>query len=124
MKTHKDNLQVECEKLHPAAEWAIGQYFDATAIDCTTAVVLKILDGKCKMLPGEKAAILEIYDVVRTNSGVLFDEPVHQLIERARKQSEDVVLECIHELRQYAEMKIPRPVMKKYKAMLRTGLFG
>ena len=65
------SMQEPVTKLHPAAEWAMSQVFTATEVDCTTAVVLKILDGKCKMLPGEKAAILEIYEVVREKSSLI-----------------------------------------------------
>lgn len=116
--------------MHPAAEWASTQNFDSMEVDCTTTVVLKILDGKCKMLPGEKAAIFEIYDVVRNNTGEIFNDMTHQEIAEARINfeketgSNDQVLQRIHELRVYAESKIPKPTMKTYKAMLRDGLFG
>lgn len=112
------------ETLHPAAEWASEQSFSSTDVDCTTTVVLKILDGKCKMLPGEKAAIFEIYDVVRMADGFLFDNEAHQTIDKARHDSDETVLQRVHDLRVYAEASIPKPVMKKYKAMLREGLFG
>jgi len=115
-------------RLHPAAQWAQETPFDATQVDCTTAVVLKILDNKCKMLPGEKAAIMAIYDVVKPQSGKLFDTEALRTIEAARFAPNDTpsntVLQTIHELRIYAETHIPKPVMKRYKAMLRDGLFG
>jgi len=38
-------------------------------VDCTTAVVLKILDNKCKMHDGEKAAVMHVYDFVKDNPG-------------------------------------------------------
>lgn len=100
------------------------QTFSSTDVDCTTTVVLKILDGKCKMLPGEKAAIMEIYDVVRSNAGTLFENEAHQTISSARHGDNGLVLPHIHELRVYAETNIPKSVMKKYKARLREGLFG
>jgi hypothetical protein len=111
-------------KLHPAAAWAQETEFDTSAVDCTTTVVLKILDNKCKMLPGEKAAIMAIYDVVKPETGKLFDAEALQAIEAARFAPNDKVLQTIHELRVYAEEHIPKPVMKRYKAMLRDGLFG
>jgi hypothetical protein len=117
-------MQIPLSKTHPAAEWAAEQNFSSVEVDCTTTVVLKILDNKCKMLPGEKAAIMEIYDVVRTVPGALFDAAAHQSIDQARQQADASVLERIHQLRVYAEQKIPKPVMKKYKARLREGLFG
>jgi hypothetical protein len=111
-------------KLHPAAEWALETTFTTSHVDCTTAVVLKILDNKCKMLPGEKAAIMEIYDVVRQLPGEIFSAETHQEIDRARSAPDSAVALVIHELRVYAEANIPKPVMKAYKAMLRDGLFG
>ena len=45
-------------------------------------------------------------------------------IDQARTQTGIKLMAHIHELRVYAESKIPRLVMKKYKAMLREGLFG
>ena len=102
----------------------LEQTFDPSAVDCTITVVLKILDGKCKMLPGEKAAIMAIYDVIQHETGVLFDLEAHVSIEKARQMAGKDVMERIHELRLYAEDGIPKPVMKKYKAMLREGLFG
>lgn len=109
---------------HPATLWAQQTSFDSAQVDCTTAVVLKILDNKCKMLPGEKAAILCIYDVVKSRPGRLFDESTHRLITKARTEVDDSLLEQIHTLRLHAEASIPKPVMKAYKAILRDGLFG
>jgi hypothetical protein len=111
-------------RLHPAAEWARETEFDTTAVDCTTTVVLKILDNKCKMLPGEKAAIMAIYDVIKQQPSELFDADALRIIEQARQEPGKVVLQNIHHLRIYGEEHIPKPVMKRYKAMLRDGLFG
>lgn len=111
-------------KVHPAAAWAASQIFSAIEIDCTTTVVLKILDGKCKMLPGEKAAIMEIYDVVNAGEGKLFGPHHLQVIRMARNTPAEEIMQLIHELRVYAESNIPKPVMKQYKARLRDGLFG
>jgi hypothetical protein len=111
-------------KLHPAAVWAQQTAFNTTQVDCTITVVLKILDNKCKMLPGEKAAIMAIYDVVKRQSTELFDAEALQIIELARQQPGKAVLQNIHHLRVYGEEHIPKAVMKSYKAMLRQGLFG
>ena len=107
--------------LHPATEWASSRDFSPQEVDCTTAVVLKILDGKCKMLPGEKTAVLAIYDVVRGQTAPLFDADTHRQIASARDGSPDS--DAIHALRCHAEAAIPKPVMKAYKAVLRAGLF-
>lgn len=112
------------KKLHPAAEWAMSHSFDEIEVDCTITVVLKILDGKCKMSAGEKAAIMEIYDVVRHFPGKLFNDDTHMCIDHARSSLDELNRVEIHRLRVYAESEIPKPIMKKYKAMLRHGLFG
>lgn len=109
---------------HPAAEWALETGFDAVQVDCTTAVVLKILDGKCKMSQGEMAAILAIYDVVHDMFPPLLGDAVHEAIRALRAQDSDAARERIHQLRMQAEAEIPKPVMKSYKAFLRDGLFG
>jgi len=111
-------------KVHPAAAWAAGQAFSAIEIDCTTTVVLKILDGKCNMLPGEKAAIMEIYDVIIADDGELFGPDDLNAIHVARNRSTEEIMHRIHALRLYAEAMIPKPVMKQYKARLRDALFG
>jgi hypothetical protein len=109
---------------HPAAQWAIETGFDPEQVDCTTAVVLKILDNKCKMLSGEKAAIMSIHDAVRQRPSRLFDASVYRVIDDVRLHPDPAVLEAIHALRVRAEAVIPKPVMKRYKAFLRDGLFG
>ncbi len=111
-------------KPHPAAEWAAQTTFSPRQVDCTTAVVLKILDNKCKMLPGEKAAVMAVYDVVKNQPGELLDGKVHASIARARFQGDAQLMQHIHSLRIEAEARIPKPVMKAYKAVLREGLFG
>ena len=117
-------MNTAVEKIHPATAWAQEMTFDAAQVDCTTTVVLKILDNKCKMLPGEKAAVMCIYDVVKLQAGTLFDDAAHATISQAREQPDEATLKKIHELRVYAEANIPKPVMKAYKAVLRDGLFG
>ena len=111
-------------QLHPAAQWAVLAGFTPEQVDCTTAVVLKILDNKCKMLPGEKLAVMAIYDAVRHLAAPLFDRAVHDAISAARLQPDPTALDAIHPLRVHAEAAIPKPVMKHYKAFLREGLFG
>jgi hypothetical protein len=109
---------------HPAAQWAVEVGFNPEQIDCTTTVVLKILDNKCKMLPGEKAAVMAIYDAIRHLCAPLFDSAVHDAISAARLQPSPAALDAIHQFRVHAEAVIPKPVMKHYKAFLRDGLFG
>jgi hypothetical protein len=117
-------LAQQADSLHPAVEWAQQAGFAPQQVDCTTAVVLKILDNKCKMLPGEKAAVFAIYDTVKHLPAILFDEPVHTIIATARCQADADTQLDIHTTRVAAEAQIPKPVMKNYKAFLRDGLFG
>ena len=109
--------------IHPAANWARTQTFTPEQVDCTTAVVLKILDGKCKMSTGEKAAVIAIYSVTQTQPGQLFDTAIHTCIEKARMKRA-AMAPLIHQLRLEAESRIPKPTMKAYKDVLRSGLYG
>jgi hypothetical protein len=38
-------------------------------IDCVVTVMLKILDGKCKMRPAEKIVMTLLYDQIKTKAG-------------------------------------------------------
>lgn len=109
---------------HPAAQWALEVGFNAEQMDCTTAVVLKILDNKCKMLPGEKAAVLSIYDTLRQLHVQLFGKAVHEAIQAMRLSPSEEVVAAIHQFRVQAEASIPKPMMKSYKTLLRDALFG
>jgi hypothetical protein len=121
---NKEKDEQEKSSQHPAAEWAKETAFDAMEVDCTTTVVLKILDNKCKMLPGEKVAVMAVYDVIKGRHANLFSDDTHEVITAARNEPNYEVLETIHELRLFAEANIAKPVMKAYKAKLRYGLFG
>lgn len=99
--------------------WAAEREFDPIHIDCATTLMLKILDGKCKMNTDEKQVMAVIYDVVKNRQGILLDDAIHHLITDARKHLSEQLIEEVYELRLYAEQMISRPVMKAYKAMLR-----
>jgi hypothetical protein len=100
-------------------EWAKETAFDPLQIDCATSLMLKILDGKCKMNEDEKQVMAVIYDVVKHKPAKLLDSSVHSLIASARNQTNEQLIEQVYEQRLYAEQMISRPVMKAYKAMLR-----
>lgn len=102
-----------------AVDWAEAHLHDPVHIDCTTAVMLKILDGKCKMDQQEKDTIAILYDVIKSRPGKLLDSSHHRLIEIARRQNSDDIIMQVYEQRLYAETMITRPVMNAYKAMLR-----
>lgn len=105
--------------------WLDRHVHDPQQLDCTTAVALKILDGKCKMPEHERASMLTLYQHCRAHPGALFDEHHHALIGQALACPDDTQLDgAIHRLRRYAEASIPKAVMKVYKAQLRRELFS
>lgn len=105
------------------ATWVRAHPLSPTHVDCATTVMLKILDGKCKMNGEQKVVMAYLYDEVRDRPGDLFGEPFHELIARGRAAIDDELREEIYERRLLAETQLSRPVMKAFKAMLRqTGL--
>jgi hypothetical protein len=110
---------------HPAAAWALQAQLEPIHIDCVAAIMLKILDGKCKMNPAEMDAVAAMYDVLLGRPGALLPADIHPLIGRARSAPDEALLEAVYERRVLAETMISRPVMKGFKAMLRAeGVIG
>ncbi|GAB6042955.1 hypothetical protein [Endothiovibrio diazotrophicus] len=106
------------------AAWAAAHPLSPTHVDCATAVMLKILDGKCKMDAEEKGVMALLYDQVKSCPGNLLGEAIHQLIADSRGELDDGQRMRIYEQRVFAETMISRPVMKGFKAMIREeGLF-
>jgi hypothetical protein len=108
--------------LHPAAQWALNTRFEPAHLDCVTAIMLKILDGKCKMGEAEKAALTAVYDAAMNRPGQSLGDDVHALIAQARQGTNHALDEAIHAWRVRAETQIPKPVMKGFKQLLRTSL--
>ncbi len=109
---------------HPAAVWAVEAPLDPLQVDCVTALMLKILDHKCKMSPEEQIALMAVYSVVKDREGLLFGEGIHRAIDTAMDAAQGGSDERIHELRLEAEATIPKPVMKYFKRYLRESLYG
>jgi hypothetical protein len=112
---------------HPAAAWARRTTFEPLHLDCVSAIMLKILDAKCKMGEAEKTALAAVYDVIKDRSGQNLGEPVHTLIAAARLVASShlpdaELAERIHAWRVRAEALIPKPVMKDFKQLLRASL--
>lgn len=101
------------------ARWAAQHLADPEQIDCTTTVMLKILDGKCKMNANDKTVIAILYDAVKERPGRLFGAEYHALIAQARLAMDEAMAMFIYEKRLFAETMLSRPVMKRYKAWLR-----
>lgn len=108
----------------PVAAWVAAHSLTASDVDCATAVMLKILDGKCKMGEVDKQVMAHLYDAVKDRPGLRFGDPFHTLIASARQQADEALKNFIYEKRVLAETAISRPVMKSFKAMIRQqGLF-
>lgn len=105
--------------------WGEGSELDAVQLDCVTAVVLKVLDQKCKMPLHEQETMLAIYGLLHPTPAQHFDEGVHRVIDAALQQQplDETTRTEIHRLRLLAEALIPKPVMKSFKARLRNEIF-
>ncbi|GAB3472999.1 hypothetical protein [Azotobacter salinestris] len=110
-------------KAEHVARWAEAHPLSPIHVDCATAVMLKILDGKCKMKPTEKLVMALLYEQVKHLPGEKLGADIRQLIADARKRLDEDMQFLLYEKRVLAETMISRPVMKGFKAMLReTGL--
>jgi hypothetical protein len=105
-------------------QWAQQHPLAPIHVDCAIAVMLKILDGKCKMDTVEKQIMTQLYDQVKHCPNHLLESEIHDLITQARERLDDEMILLIYEKRVLAETMISRPVMKEFKAMIREqGLF-
>ncbi len=102
------------------AAWAATHALSPIHIDCAVTVMLKILDGKCKMPAQEKVVMALLYDRIKHLPGQLLEQGVHELIESARNADDEALKNLIYEKRLLAETAISRPVMKGFKAMIRA----
>ena len=106
-------------------QWVKDHPLSPIHVDCATTVMLKILDGKCKMDADEKVVMALLYDEVKHLPSSILGEDIHALITTARNSHEDdEIRELVYEKRVLAETMLSRPVMKAFKAMIRAeGLF-
>ena len=105
--------------------WVDDHLLEPVHVDCATAVMLKILDGKCKMNAIEKEVMADLYQAVKLRPGLKLGEDMDQFIAEAVTRLDDEMRDQIYEKRVLAETMISRPVMKAFKAMIRQkGLFN
>lgn len=105
-------------------QWVARHPLTPAHVDCATAVMLKILDGKCKMNSTEKTVMGWLYQVVKHEQGCLLGDDIHQLIAGVRGKIDEASRLFVYEKRVLAETMISRPVMKLFKKMIRDeGLF-
>jgi hypothetical protein len=101
-------------------QWVREHPLSPIHVDCVIAVMLKILDGKCKMDETEKVVMVLLYDEVKHLPGSILGEDIHALIDTARNaHEEDEIREFVYEKRVLAETMISRPLMKGFKTMIR-----
>lgn len=107
------------------SHWLSSHCLTPIQVDCVTTVMLKILDGKCKMPAAEKQVMALLYEAVKAQPGELLSPDLHTLIAAAHGQVDDAMKNSIYEKRLLAETTLSRPVMKAFKAMIRQqGLLG
>ena len=107
------------------ANWVQAHPLSPSDVDCATTVMLKILDGKCKMGRVDKVVMEALYDALKDRPGLRFGDEFHALIAEARRESSEALKNFIYEKRVLAETELSRPVMKAFKAMIREeGLFA
>lgn len=117
-----DAMHPRAATVHPAARWARETAFVPIQLDCLAAIMLKVLDGKCKMSAQDKTAITAVYEVVRDRPGLLLEAAVHDLIAAARNGMDAELAARIHDWRVRAEGLIAKPVMKDFKALLGAAM--
>jgi hypothetical protein len=105
------------------AQWLETHPLSPIQVDCATTVMLKILDGKCKMPEAEKRLMEILYDEIKMLPGQLLDAALHSLIASARNNPDETLKNIVYEQRLLAETTISRPVMKSFKAMIRQEGF-
>ena len=105
--------------------WVREHPLSPSDVDCATTVMLKIIDGKCKMGALDKVVMAHLYDALKDRPGQRFGDEFHHLIAVARGDTSEASRNFVYEKRVLAETTISRPVMKAFKAMIRQqGLFA
>ncbi|THF58661.1 hypothetical protein [Pseudothauera rhizosphaerae] len=105
--------------LREPRDWVRDASLYPAEIDCVTAVMLKILDGKCRMAELEKPIMVALYDALKGRHGLRLGADFHDIVARARTEPSEALREAVYEQRVLAETMISRPVMKAFKARLR-----
>lgn len=94
----------------PISRWVETTPLTPIEVDCATAVMLKILDGKCKMDEQEKRAMTLLYEKLKDRAGAVLDARLHDLIAETQNGLDDALRERIYEKRVLAEtmIRVPR----------------
>lgn len=104
--------------------WVKTHPLNPIHVDCAITVMLKILDGKCKMNAEEKTVMALLYEQVKHEPNQLLGADIHALIADSRHSLNEENKMVIYEQRLLAETMISRPIMKGFKTLIREqGLF-
>lgn len=105
-------------------QWLSQYPFTPMEVDCTTTIMLKILDGKCKMTEEDKIVIAALYEATKHLPGEILQVDIHDWIFKAKQDPSEEIKMQIYELRLLAETMISRPIMKAFKGKIRqNGLY-
>ncbi|SMF28350.1 hypothetical protein SAMN02745866_01817 [Alteromonadaceae bacterium Bs31] len=106
------------------AEWLCKNPLSTIEIDCCITVKLKILDGKCKMSREDKRFMAALYEATKHRESQVFQNDIHRFIAAVGQERDEAQCMAVYEKRLMAETMISRPVMKAFKARIRTaGLY-
>lgn len=89
--------------------------------DCIVTLMLKILDGKCKMKEDDKIVIKSLYRCVVCTGQYTLNADLQKLIERSQHLLDEKTKLEIYEKRVLAETMISRPTMKAFKGRIRQA---
>lgn len=98
--------------------WAAEYDFNLSQVDCLITIMLKILDGKCKMDQQIQLNVWLVYQQAHQGRSRVFDPAIHGLIADMYQQPDPLSRKHIHELRCFAETEIPKTTMKGFKQWL------
>ena len=107
---------------HPAALWALGTDLEPVHLDCVTAMMLKILVGKCTMSEAQMNALIAVYDVIKMRSGQGLGDEVHPLIAAARQGGDSYLSKRVRDWHTRAEAHIPNAVLKNFEQFMQSSL--
>jgi hypothetical protein len=105
--------------------WAQHNDFTQEELKYATILQLKILDEKCKMTPEDQEIFKRVYKGISAKEPSLFCQDIHQLIQKASSdelKAIDSYKDLIHTQRVAYEDQMKRPIMKAYKAMVRSAI--
>ena len=93
----------------------------AQDVVCVITIMLKVLDGKCKMAESDKRFTTSLYDALLADDCIQGDSDLSGLIAEARRGMSEELRLRVYEERLLAETRLGRPVMKAFKGRLREA---